>query len=300
VSPEKVAVEVEGHELNLSNLDKVLYPATGFTKGEMLDYYARIAPVMLPHIKGRPLTVKRFPDGVTTKGFIEKNVPRHAPDWIRTAELPRKAAGRDTTNFAVVDGVAGLIWFANMAAVEFHTPMWRVDAKRQPKRPDLVVFDLDPGAPASIVECCEVAGFVRERLEADGIELFPKTSGSKGLQLYGSIAGRRWGGDEVNEYAHGVATDLEGEHPDAVVSRMTKSLRPGKVLIDWSQNNPGKTTVSPYSMRAVERPSASTPVTWDEVAASADTGDPERLRFGPGDVLARVEKDGDLFAPLLA
>jgi bifunctional non-homologous end joining protein LigD len=298
VSPERVAVEVDGHELALSNLDKVLYPSTGFTKGEMLDYYARIAPVMLAHIGGRPLTVKRFPDGVATSGFIEKNVPRHAPDWIRTAVLPRKASGRDTTRFPVVDGVAGLIWFANMAAVEFHTPMWRVDAKTQPKGPDLIVFDLDPGAPATIVECCDVAVLLREALGSDGVELLPKTSGSKGLQLYGSIARRRWSGERVNEYAREIAQRIERDQPDAVVSRMTKSLRPGKVLIDWSQNNPAKTTVSPYSLRAVERPSCSTPVTWKEVEACARSRDGEKLRFGPADVVKRVERDGDLFGPL--
>ncbi len=292
-------MNIEERELHLSNLDKVLYPATGFTKGEMLDYYARVAPAMLPHIRGRPVTVKRFPDGVTTSGFIEKNVPRQAPAWIRTAVLPRKAAGRDTTELAVLDGVAGLVWFANLAAVEFHTPMWRVDEQSRPVAPDLIVFDLDPGAPASIVECCEVAPLLRSRLGEDGIELLPKTSGSKGLQLYGSIAGRHWDGLQVNEYAHGVAQAIERAAPDAVVSRMAKTLRQGKVLIDWSQNNPAKTTVSPYSLRALERPSVSTPVTWREVGACARHGDGERLRFGPDEVLARVERLGDLFSPLL-
>ena len=297
--PERVTVEIEDHELHLSNLDKVLYPATGFTKGQMIDYYARIAPAMLPHIIGRPLTVKRFPDGVETKGFIEKNVPRHAPKWIATAVLPRKAAGRDTTEFAVLDGVAGLIWFANMAAVEFHTPMWRIRDEREERLPDLVVFDLDPGAPAGIAECCAVARIVRDHLSQDGIELLAKTSGSKGLQLYGSLEGRHWSGDEASEYAHGVARQLERSHPDRVVSRMTKSLRPGKVLIDWSQNNPAKTTVSPYSLRAAERPSVSTPVGWQEVEQCEQQRDEGLLRFGPAEVLSRVERDGDLFAPLL-
>lgn len=186
-----------------------------------------------------------------------------------------------------------------MAAVEFHTPMWRVDRERQPVAPDLIVFDLDPGAPASIVECCEVATLVRSRLAEDGIELLPKTSGSKGLQLYGRIAGRHWTGEQVNEYAHSVARAIENKAPDAVVSRMSKVLRQGKVLIDWSQNNPAKTTVSPYSLRALERPSVSTPVSWHDVGACAQHEDGKRLRFEPGEVLARVDKLGDLFSPLL-
>jgi len=299
VSPERVPVTVEGRELSLSNLDKRLYP-TGFTKGELLDYYAKIAPVMLPHLKGRPVTVKRFPDGVGGQGFIEKNLPRHAPDWIPTAVLPRKGRGSDTTRFPLIEGLAAFTWFVNLAAIEFHTPMWRVDKKGQPSPPDLVVFDLDPGAPATIVECCQVARHLVEHLESDGVELLAKTSGSKGLQLYGRIAERRWSGERVNAWAHEVAEAVEHEVPDLVVSRMSKSLRPGKILIDWSQNNPAKTTVTVYSMRAVERPSVSTPVTWGEVRACADGGDPATLAFSPEDVLGRVSDHGDLFAPLVS
>lgn len=305
MSPEKVAVRVEGRELTLSNLDKVLFPS-GFTKGDVLDYYARIAPVMLAHLGRRPVTVKRFPNGTTTQGFIEKNIPRHAPSWIETVVLPRKGTGwgekkkdpgRDTTTFPLVDDVASLTWFANLAAIEFHTPMWRVARDGTPRRPDLVVFDLDPGQPATITDCCAVALRLRDRLLDDGIELVAKTSGSKGLQCYGRIAGRRWEPGRSNEYAHAIAEELERDDPVRVVSRMTKSERPGKVLIDWSQNNTAKTTVTVYSLRALERPTVSTPVGWDEVEKGAGRK-LDLLAFSPGDVLARVERLGDLFEPL--
>jgi len=292
-------VTIDGRELSLSNLDKPMYPATGFTKGELLDYYAKVAPVMLPHLRGRPVTVKRFPNGVEASGFIEKNVPRHAPDWVRTAVLGRKATGRDTNTYAVVDNLATLVWFANLASIEFHTPMWRLDSEGQPCRPDLIVFDLDPGEPATIVQCCEVGVMLRERLGADGIALAAKTSGSKGLQLYGSLAGRSWEGHEVNAHAHELARAVESHEPELVVSRMTKALRTGKVLIDWSQNNPAKTTVTPYSMRALTEPSVSTPVTWDEVEACAAGGDPAALRFSPAAVLERVADAGDLLGIVL-
>jgi bifunctional non-homologous end joining protein LigD len=296
---DRVPVTIEGRELSLSNLDKPMYPATGFTKGELLDYYAKIAPVMLPHLRGRPVTVKRFPNGVDASGFIEKNVPRHAPDWVRTAVLGRKATGRDTNTYAVVDDLATLVWFANLASIEFHTPMWRLDAAGVPCRPDLIVFDLDPGDPATIVQCCEVGLLLRDRLAADGITLAAKTSGSKGLQLYGSLAGRTLDGHEVNAHAHELARAVESDEPELVVSRMTKALRTGKVLIDWSQNNPAKTTVTPYSLRALGEPSVSTPVTWDEVAACAGGGDPAALRFSPAEVLERVAKSGDLLGVVL-
>lgn len=293
----EVTASVEGREIRLSNLEKPLYP-DGFTKGDLLDYYARIAPVMLAHLKGRPVTVKRFPDGVGKSGFIEKNVPRHAPDWIKTITLARKAAGKETTEYVLVDGLAALTWLANLAAIEFHTPMWRADRTGAPRSPDLIVFDLDPGAPASITECCEVATRLRDRLAEDKIALFPKTSGSKGLQLYGRIAKKRWSADRPNEYAHEVAEELERADPGLVVSKMAKALRPGKVLIDWSQNNPAKTTATPYSMRALDHPSVSTPVSWDEVAAGA-RGELDLLAFTPADVLARVDHMADLFAPVL-
>jgi bifunctional non-homologous end joining protein LigD len=310
VSPEtpRVTVDVGGRELQLSNLDKPLYP-TGFTKGDLLDYYARIAPVMLPHVRHRPVTVKRFPDGVKHQGFIAKNVPGNAPDWVRTITLPRKGTdrwgkpegagkNRDTTQFVVVEELATLMWLANLASVEFHTPMWRIGQKDQPRSPDLLVLDLDPGDPATISECCQIALELRHRVGEDGIELIPKTSGSKGMQLYGGITPKRWSADRVNGYARVLAEELEQTRPDLAVSRMAKVLRPGKVLIDWSQNNPAKTTVSPYSLRALEHPTVSTPLSWDEVEAGAD-GDGERLlAFSPRDVLARVETLGDLFGSL--
>jgi bifunctional non-homologous end joining protein LigD len=301
VSPkeERVTVTIEDRELSLSNLAKPMYPATGFTKGELLDYYAKIAPVMLPHLQGRPVTVKRFPNGVETSGFIEKNVPKHAPDWIRTVVLDRKAKGADTNTYAVIDDLASLVYFANLAAIEFHTPMWRLDRAGRPNAPDLVVFDLDPGDPATIIQCCEVALLLRERLAGDGIELVAKTSGSKGLQLYGPTRRRSFDREGVNAYAHEVAEAVEADEPRLVVSRMTKALRTGKILIDWSQNNAAKTTVTPYSMRALPHPSVSTPVTWEEVEECADGKKAARLGFGPEEVLERVAAAGDLFAAVL-
>jgi bifunctional non-homologous end joining protein LigD len=300
VSPatERVPVTVDGRELSLSNLAKPMYPASGFTKGELIDYYAKIAPVALPHLRGRPVTTKRFPNGVEAPSFIEKNVPRHAPEWVRTVVVGRKSKGADTNEYAIVDDLATLVWFANLASIEFHTPMWRIDAAGRPQSPDLIVFDLDPGEPATIVQCSEVALVLRERLAADGISLLAKTSGSKGMQLYGAIGDRGWDGEEVNAFAHEVAEAVEADRPDLVVSRMTKALRKAKILIDWSQNNPAKTTVTPYSMRAVSRPSVSTPVTWDEVAECAGSGVKGRLGFSPEEVLRRVEEMGDLFAGL--
>jgi bifunctional non-homologous end joining protein LigD len=319
---ERFTAEIEGRELNFSNLSKIMYPATGFTKGELIDYYLRIAPVMLPHIAGRPITSKRFPNGVDSQGFIEKNVPKHAPDWIRTAVLARRMKGKDTNEYALIDDLPGLVFFANLAAIEFHTPMWRLPAEGETgggeggegddgepdsddavsardASPDIIVFDLDPGAPAAIQECCQVAIVLRERLAAVGIELWPKTSGSKGMQLYGSIIDQAWQGMEVNDFAHTAAEAAETDMPEMVVSRMTKAIRTGKILIDWSQNNPAKTTVSPYSMRAVKEPSVSTPLTWDEVEACAGGAGGGRLAFGPAQVLDRVETMGDLLAPVL-
>ncbi len=308
MSPEgqRVTVSVGDREVQLSNLDKPLYP-TGFTKGDMLDYYARIAPVMIPHLRHRPVTVKRFPEGVGHQGFIGKNVPVHAPEWIRTITLPRKgtdrwgkpakANDRETTQFVVVDELATLMWLVNLASVEFHTPMWRIDAKNQLRPPDLLVLDLDPGPPATITECCQIALRLRDRVSRDGLELIPKTSGSKGMQLYAGVASKRWSADRTNRYAHALAEELEQSHPDLAVSRMAKALRPGKVLIDWSQNNPAKTTVSPYSLRALERPTVSTPLSWEEVESGVDGG-AWLLAFSPRDVLARVETQGDLFGLL--
>lgn len=289
----KVVVDVEGQQVALTNLDKVLYPAVGFTKGQVLDYYTRIAPVLLPHLAGRALTRKRYPDGVEGQVFFEKNTPRGTPDWVTTVELPSPGSskGRETIDYAVVDSLAALVWTANLASLELHTHQWRVGAAG----PDMVVFDLDPGPPATIVECCEVALLLRPVLEADHLTAYAKTSGSKGLQLY-TRADPFDSSEQTSAYAKELAQRFETSHPDLVVHRMTKSLRPGKVLLDWSQNSAAKTTVTAYSLRARERPTVSTPVTWDEVAECRSAAD---LVFTSDDVLARVDEHGDLFAPLL-
>lgn len=292
MSSEKVAVEVEGRTLTLSNLDKVLYPEVGFTKAEVIDYYTRIAPYLLPHVTDRPLTFKRYPDGVEGKFFFEKNAPSHAPDWVQRVTLPSPGStkNRTTINYALMNDLPTLVWAANLAALEFHVPMWKVK-----HNPDLLVFDLDPGPPATIVQCCEVAQHVRDVLDADGLAGYPKTSGSKGLQLYVPLDAKRpW--EDVHAYARKLAQQLEKEHPKLVVWNMKKELRTGKVLVDWSQNNSAKTTIAVYSLRARATPTVSTPVTWDEVEACTDPGD---LRFTSADVLARVADLGDLFAPCL-
>ncbi len=289
----RVVVDVEGHSLALTNLEKVLYPAVGFTKGEVLDYYTRIAPVLLPHLAGRALTRKRYPNGVDGPPFFEKNAPRGTPDWVTVVTLPSPGSTKDreTIDYTVVDSLAALVWTANLAALELHTHQWRVDRDS----PDLLVLDLDPGPPATVVECCEVALLLREALAADGLTAYAKTSGSKGLQLY-ARADTFASSEQTSAYAKELAQRFEGSRPDLVLHRMTKSLRPGKVLVDWSQNSAAKTTVSVYSLRARERPTVSTPVTWDEVAACTA---PQDLVFTSADVLRRVERDGDLFTPLL-
>ena len=298
MSPDKkVAVDVDGITLTLSNLDKVLYPDVGFTKGEVIDYYTRIAPVLLPHICDRPVTFKRYPEGVDRPFFFAKNAPSHTPDWVRTVTLPSPGStkNRDTINYPLVCELPALVWAANLAALELHVPMWRVTPKGKPRNPDLLVFDLDPGPPATIVECCQVAMHVRGVLGEDGLSSYPKTSGSKGLQLYVPLdESRPW--EDVHGYARAVAQRLEAEHPDLVVWNMKKELRTGKVLVDWSQNNSAKTTISVYSLRARPRPTVSTPLTWDEVEGCERAED---LVFTSADVLARVEKMGDLFEPTL-
>jgi bifunctional non-homologous end joining protein LigD len=292
----KVPVDVDGQQVVLSNLEKVLYPEVGFTKAQVIDYYTRISPVLLPHLRGRALTRKRYPDGVEGQVFFEKNAPRGTPEWVRTERLPSPGSSknRETVDYVVVDGLPTLVWTANLASLELHTHMWRVaDGGQAP--PDMVVFDLDPGAPATIVECCQVAQRLRPLLEADGLAPVAKTSGSKGLQLY-ARADAFGSAEQTSAYAKGLAQRLEKEHPELVVHRMTKALRPGKVLVDWSQNSAAKTTVSVYSLRARPTPSVSTPVTWDEVEGCSSPGD---LVFLSDDVLDRVEEHGDLFAALL-
>jgi bifunctional non-homologous end joining protein LigD len=292
----KVVVDIEGRQVALTNLQKVLYPSVGFAKAQVLDYYTRIAPVLLPHLRDRALTRKRYPDGVDGQVFFEKNAPRGTPEWVRTERLPSPGSSKDreTVDYVVVDDLATLVWTANLASLELHTHMWRVEDGGQ-AAPDMVVFDLDPGEPATVVECCEVAQLLRPLLEADGLAPLAKTSGSKGLQLYARAEGFS-SSEQTSAYAKGLAQRLEKEHPSLVVHRMTKSLRPGKVLVDWSQNSAAKTTVSVYSLRARARPTVSTPVTWDEVEACRS---PDDLVFTSDDVLARVEERGDLFAPLL-
>lgn len=290
--PNKLGVQVEGRDLRLSNLDKNLYPE--FTKGEVLDYYARVAPVLLPHLKDRPLTRIRYPDGVDGESFYEKSAPSYTPDWVRTATIssPGSSRGRDTIDYVVVDDLPTLVWCANLAALELHVPQWKVGPRGRQRSPDLMVFDLDPGPPATVVDACRVACLLRDLLAADELESYPKTSGKKGLHLYVPIKED----DRTSEYAKRAAQTLASDHPDLVVSKMDKRLRKGKVFVDWSQNNPAKTTVAPYSLRAAHTPSVSAPVTWDELE---DARGPDDLTFTPGEVLERVDKHGDLLEPLL-
>jgi bifunctional non-homologous end joining protein LigD len=294
---DKIQVQVDSQELTLTNLTKVLYPADGFTKAEVLDYYQRISPLLLPHIAGRPVTLKRYPEGVDGPSFFQKHAPEHRPEWIRTEEVESQSSrARDpgaAITYVVIDDLPSLIWAANLAALELHVPMWRFPRGPEPE-PDLLVFDLDPGAPATIVECCRTAEALRPLLESRDLRPLAKTSGGKGLQLYAAIGGLTV--EQAEYQARSFAQEMERQRPDLVVSRMTRTLREGKVLIDWSQNNGSKTTIAPYSLRARTHPTVSTPVTWDEVAACQH---PDDLYFTAPDVLARASKTGDLFAPLL-
>ena len=289
VRADRVSVELEGRELQLSNLAKPLYPG-GFTKGDVIDYYLRIAPVMLPHLAGRPVTRKRYPNGVDQPFFFEKNAPAHRPAWVRTVRLPARDRPVD---YVVCSDTPTLIWLANLAALELHTNLGTDD---HPERPQYVVFDLDPGPGTSIVECCAVALMLRGMCERIGLEMLAKTSGSKGLQVYVPLNDEAATYDRTRAFARTVAEMWAAERPDLIVSRMTKSIRAGRVLIDWSQNNQVKTTVCAYSLRARSEPTVSTPVTWREVQACERSGDPERLRFTSGEVLARVRRGGDRFA----
>lgn len=277
-------VEVEGRELTLVNLDKVMYPRTGTTKGEVLNYYAQIAPVLLPMLADRAVTRIRWPHGTGDTSFFEKNAPGGMPDWIRTVEVPttgsRTASGEDgVLHFPVIDSLATLMYLVNLASLELHVHQWTVDADGTPQNPNRLVIDLDPGEPAGLMECAQVALLVRERLAQDGLDCLPVTSGSKGLHLYADLDGSRTS-DEMRDYAKGVAEELQAAHSSLVISQMTKARRGGKVFLDWSQNTGAKTTISPYSLRGRELPYAAAPRTWDEVEAGSD--DPlglEHLRY---------------------
>ncbi|MFI2644782.1 non-homologous end-joining DNA ligase [Streptomyces sp. NPDC018610] len=279
--------EVEGRRLALSNLDKVLYPATGFTKGEVLHYYAMIADVLLPHLRDRPLSFLRYPDGADGERFFVKNVPAGTPEWVTTAEVPRSAGA---ARMVLVQDLASLMWAANLVT-EFHTPQWVIEA---PGEADRLVFDLDPGPPATVVDCCRVALWLRERLAADGVEACAKTSGSKGLHLLAAVRGTT--SERASRYAKGLAVEAEKAMPELVLHRMTRSLRPGKVFVDWSQNAARKTTAAPYTLRARGVPTVSAPVTWEEVAGCEEA---EALEFLAGDVAARVRESGDLMRAVL-
>jgi bifunctional non-homologous end joining protein LigD len=289
-----VEVEVEGRRLRLSNLDKVLYPAVGFTKGHVIDYYTRVAPALLPHLRSRPLTLKRYPDGVEGEFFYEKECPSHRPDWVRTVPIQTERNGRKI-NFCLADDLPTLVWTSNLADLELHTSL---SLGEDIMRPTMVVFDLDPGPPAAILECADVALMLRGMLREIGLESFAKTSGSKGLQVYVPL-NTPVGYEETKPFARALATLLATHHPDRVTATQKKSAREGKVLVDWSQNDDAKTTVCVYSLRARERPTVSTPVRWDEVQSALDRRDAERLVFGSDEVLDRVQRHGDLFAPVV-
>jgi bifunctional non-homologous end joining protein LigD len=287
--PAEQTVEVDGRQLKLTNLEKVLYPEAGFSKGEVIDYYARIAPTMLTHMGDRGITMRRFPNGVDDKSFFEKRCPSHRPPWVQVAPGPGDRGG--AIDYCRLADRPSLVWAANLAALEIHAPMARAGDIESPL---MVVFDLDPGAPAAIRECAVVAQWLREVLAGLGLEVLPKTSGSKGLQLYVPLNTPGHTHEHASSFALAVAQVLEKEHGDLIVSNMAKNLRPGKVFIDWSQNSRHKTTISVYSLRARPRPTVSTPVSWEEVEAAA-SGEP--LSFEATEVLERVADLGDLFEP---
>ncbi|MEA2346566.1 MAG: bifunctional non-ous end joining protein LigD [Thermoleophilaceae bacterium] len=287
-------VQVEGRRLSLSNLDKVLYPETGFTKGQVIDYYTRIAPVLLPHLRGRPLTMKRYPNGVDEKYFYEKQRPKHAPDWVQSVSVEGHRDGR-VIDYILADDLPTLVWLANMADLEMHPSL---SLAKDTGRPTVLAFDLDPGPPATIVECAEVALILREVFSELKLECFPKASGSKGMQVYVPLNNKKATYDQTKSVSRSLAQMLERQHPELVVSKMKKELRGGKVFMDWSQNDRYKTTVSVYSLRATAQPTVSAPLSWDEVEALTEDRDPEAARFQAGELLERVDDVGDLFAPV--
>lgn len=284
-----------GHRIRLKHLEKVMYPQTGFTKAAMLDYYARISPVMLPHIRDRAVTLKRYPHGSEDISFFEKACPKYRPDWINTVGRWHETAGR-TTEYCLVNSMPALVWLVNQATIEFHVPL---AMKKTMQRPRVMVYDLDPGEGSDVIDCAEVAVIVRERLAQDKLKSWIKTSGSKGLQLYVPLNNPRLTFDDSRAYAHELAIELSETHPELIVSKMPKKLRKNRVLIDWSQNHDNKTTICVYSMRGRPQPTVSTPVTWEEVEYALDHDEPESLVFETGDVLDRVDEHGDLFAEVL-
>lgn len=287
-------IEVEGRQIKLSNLEKVLYPKAGFTKGQVIDYYVRIAPVLLPHLANRALTLKRYPNGVDGMFFYEKNCPTYRPAWMKTAKVWSEGNNR-FMDYCVVADLPTLVWLGNLADLELHTSLSRAP---ETQRPTVIAFDLDPGAPATIVQCCQVGLWVRDIFEQFGLQAFAKTSGSKGLQIYVPL-NTAVTYEQTKPFAKAVARLLEESHPDLVISDMKKALRVGKIFVDWSQNDDYKTTVNVYSLRAKEQPTVSTPVSWQEVENCLKKGDPDLLVFTSDQVLQRVEKTGDLFEPVL-
>jgi bifunctional non-homologous end joining protein LigD len=285
---------VGGKEVKVSNLDKILYPVTGFTKRDVIDYYVNVSSVLLPHLKDRPISLKRYPDGVEGFFFYEKQCPSHRPDWVDTTRVSsRRRAG--FIDYCVMNDLPALVWAANLADLELHTFLHRAP---ELEHPDFIAFDLDPGPPADLIDCCEVALLLKRFFDDLGLQSFPKTSGSKGLQVYVPL-NHHSGYDETKAFARALAERLEREHPDLVVSKMQKSLRAGKVLVDWSQNDEHKTTICVYSLRAKAHPMVSTPVTWREITQAKRKGDPALLAFEAREVLARIKKRGDLFEPVL-
>jgi bifunctional non-homologous end joining protein LigD len=291
--PNKAELVVEGKKLSVSNLDKVLYPKVGFTKGQVIDYYIRIAPVLLPHLEDRPLTMKRYPNGVDAEFFYEKNCPTHRPKWVKTAKVWSEGNNR-IMNYCLAQDLPTLVWAANLADLELHTSLAK---KKDVARPTMMVFDLDPGAPADIVQCCRVGLWLRDLLGKTKLKSFAKTSGSKGLQVYVPL-NTPVTFDQTKDLSHALAQHLEREHGNLVTSNMSKSVRKGKVFVDWSQNDEHKTTICVYSLRAREEPTVSTPVSWDEVANCLKKKKADLLKFRSDKVIARVEKTGDLFEPV--
>lgn len=288
-------VEIAGRQLKLTNLDKVLYPAAGFTKGQVIDYYAHIAPMLVPHLTGKPLTLKRYPNGVDQEYFFEKNATQHRPDWVKTAPIWSEG-NRRNVNYILCNDLATLVWIANLAGIELHPSL---SLAADIECPRSIVFDLDPGPPANIVQCCQVAIWLRAIFDHFKLESFAKTSGSKGMQIYVPL-NTKTSYDETKPFAHALARLLENEHRDLVVSDMKKAVRGGKVFVDWSQNDEHKTTISVYSLRARERPTVSAPITWDEIERALKKKDAALLVFEAPHVIERMEKLDDLFAPMLS